>query len=155
MGVDIRAMDDDAIQRWLDRAHAAYVADLISSGAGKGAAERTASEQEAAAFPDGQPASGHAVFDVAVDGEVVGHLWIGPRDPEDEDHWWVWDVEIDEAWRDRGIGSAAMQFAEQHARDRGCVDIGLNVMADNRARRLYESLGYEEASVRMRKPLRS
>jgi len=148
-------MDDDAIGRWLDRAHAAYVADLISSGVGEQAAARIASEQEAAAFPDGRPASGHTVFDIAVDGEVVGHLWIGPRDADDEAHWWIWDIEIDEAWRGRGIGSEAMHFAEQHAKDRGGVEIGLTVMADNRARRLYASLGYTEASLRMRKSLQS
>jgi ribosomal protein S18 acetylase RimI-like enzyme len=153
MRVDIRLMDEAAIGRWLDRSRAAYIADLIASGIGEAAAERTAAEQEAAAFPDGKPASGHVVYDVVVDGEEVGHLWIGPRAPDDDDHWWVWDIEIDEAWRGRGIGRSAMELAEQEARVRGCVEIGLTVVADNPARRLYESLGYQEASIRMRKPL--
>ena len=46
-----------------------------------------------------------------------------------------------------------MELAERESRDRGCIEIGLTVIADNPARRLYESLGYREASVRMRKPL--
>lgn len=153
MHVDIRPMDEAAIGRWLDRARAAYVADLIASGIGQAAASRTATEQETAAFPDGRPANGHVLFDVVVDGDEVGHLWIGPRAPDDDDHWWVWDIEIDEAWRGRGVGRAAMQLAEREARGRGCIEIGLTVIADNPARRLYESLGYREASVRMRKPL--
>ena len=90
---------------------------------------------------------------MVVDGDKVGHLWIGPRAPDDDDHWWVWDIEVDEAWRGRGLGRAAMELAEREARGRRCIEIGLTVIADNRARRLYESLGYREASVRMRKPL--
>ena len=46
-----------------------------------------------------------------------------------------------------------MELAEREARGRRCIEIGLTVIADNPARRLYESLGYREASVRMRKPL--
>jgi ribosomal protein S18 acetylase RimI-like enzyme len=153
MHVDIMPMNEAAIGRWLDRARAAYVADLIASGIGRAAALRTAAEQETATFPDGRPANGHVVFEVVVDGDKVGHLWIGPRVPDDGDHWWVWDIEIDEAWRGRGVGRAAMELAEAEARGRGCIEIGLTVIADNPARRLYESLGYREASVRMRKPL--
>ena len=154
MHVDIRPMDEAAIGRWLDHARAAYVADLIASGIGEVAASRTAAEQEAAAFPDGRPANGHVVFEVVVDGDEAGHLWIGPRAPDDHEHWWVWDIEIDEAWRGRGVGRAAMELAEREATARGCIEIGLSVIADNTpARHLYESLGYREASVRMRKPL--
>lgn len=153
MHVDIRLMEDAAIGRWLDRVRAAYVVDLVSSGIGEAEASRTATEQEAAAFPDGRPANGHVVFSVVVDDDEVGDLWIGPRAPDDDDHWWVWDIENDEAWRGRGIGGAAMELAEREARNRGCVEIGLSVIADNPARRMYESLGYREASIRMRKPL--
>ena len=146
-------MDETAIPGWLDRARAAYVADLVASGIGEAAAARTAAEQQAAAFPDGRPADGHVLFDVVVDGDEVGYLWTGPRAADDDDHWWVWDIEIDEAWRGRGVGRAAMELAEDEARSRGCIEIGLSVIADNPARHLYESLGYREASVRMRKPL--
>lgn len=153
MSVAIKPMDQSVIKEWLDRARAAYVTDLVESGIGQVAAERTAAQQQAAAFPDGRPASGHTLFDVIAGGEVIGYLWIGPRDSDDVDHWWVWDIEIDAAWRGRGIGRAVMILAEAEARSHGCVEIGLSVVADNPARRLYESLGYREASVRMRKPL--
>jgi ribosomal protein S18 acetylase RimI-like enzyme len=154
MDVDIRPMEEGAIGRWLEHARLAYVAELVASGIGEEEASRTAEEQEAAAFPDGRPANGHVLFDVVVEGSEAGHLWIGPRAPDDEDHWWVWEIEIDEAWRGRGVGRAAMVLAEREARARGCIEIGLTVIADNTpARRLYESLGYREASVRMRKPL--
>ncbi len=147
-------MVEKAIGRWLDRARAAYVADLIATGVGEAAASRTAAEQQAAAFPDGRPANGHVVFEVVVDGEEAGQLWIGPRAPDDYDHWWVWDIEIDEAWRGRGVGRAAMELVEREARARGAIEIGLSVTAENSpARHLYESLGYRQIAVRMRKPL--
>ncbi|MFB6610685.1 GNAT family N-acetyltransferase [Agromyces sp. NPDC056379] len=49
-------------------------------------------------------------------------------------------------------GHEAMQLAEEHARSQGAHSIGLNVFAFNAAARgLYESLGYETASMRMAK----
>src|ERR1700760_2554569 len=111
--VGIEVMDDAAIGPWLDRSRAAYVADLVASGTGAPEAARLAAEQQGAAFPDGRPANGHVVFDVLVDGDRVGHLWTGPRAPDDAAHWWVWDIEIDEAWRRRGVGSAVMELAER------------------------------------------
>ena len=69
-----------------------------------------------------------------MDGERAGHLWIGPLASDDHEHWWVWDIEIDEAWRGRGVGRAAMEFAEREARARGCREIGLSVIADNTPR---------------------
>jgi ribosomal protein S18 acetylase RimI-like enzyme len=154
MHVDIRPMEGAAISRWLDHARAAYVADLVASGIGETAASRMAAEQEAAAFPGGRPANGHLVFEVVVDGDTAGHLWIGPLAPADHEHWWVWDIEIDEAWRGQGVGRAAMELVEGEVTARGGKELGLTVIAENGpARHLYESLGYREASIRMRKPL--
>jgi ribosomal protein S18 acetylase RimI-like enzyme len=154
MNVNLRPMDEAAIGEWLDRSRAAYVAELLAGGVGEAAATRMAAAQRAAAFPGGRPANGHLLFDVLADGVKAGHLWIGPLASDDQEHWWVWDIEINETWRGRGLGRAAMELAEHEAMARGGVEIGLTVVAKNKpARHLYESLGYREASVRMRKPL--
>jgi len=80
-------------------------------------------------------------------------LWIGPYS-DDPQRWWVWNIEIDDAHRRKGLGRKAMLLAENLARDNGANSIGLNVFAHNRvARNLYQSLGYEESSVQMRKAL--
>ena len=77
-----------------------------------------------------------------------------PRAIGDIEHWWVWDIEITEAFRGRGIGRRVMGMAEDCARQRGANEIGLSVFADNvAARRLYDDLGYREASLRLRKVL--
>ena len=51
---------------------------------------------------------------------------------------------VAEAWRGRGIGTAALSFAEQACRARGVVAVHLEVERHNpRARALYERFGFE------------
>ena len=70
------------------------------------------------------------------------------------DSWWVYDVEVDEQARGRGLGRRLMELAEVEVARLGGTSIGLSVFGTNsRARRLYESLGYEPTSIRMRKRL--
>ena len=64
------------------------------------------------------------------------------------------DVEIYEGHRRAGLGRQVMALAEDVVRARGGTTIGLNVFGYNTgARRLYEALGYQPTSIRMRKPL--
>lgn len=68
--------------------------------------------------------------------------------------WWVWDIAIDADKRGRGLGRPAMLLGEEYARARGAHTLGLSVAGFNTgARGLYESLGYETTSVKMRKKL--
>ncbi|MFC7443119.1 GNAT family N-acetyltransferase [Laceyella putida] len=53
-----------------------------------------------------------------------------------------------------GLGRKLMDHAEEWAHGRGCRQLGLQVFAANeRARRLYESCGFEPESIRMIKDL--
>ena len=75
----------------------------------------------------------------------------GPTSPET---WYVMDIVVAEKHRRRGYGRATMLLAEDVARGHGATYLGLNVFGHNpNARALYESLGYETLSVRMRKSL--
>jgi len=86
-------------------------------------------------------------------GADVGALWIGPH-PDRPDAVYVYDIEIDEAHRGRGLGRAAMVTAEVLAREAGCTEIGLTVDGYNAtARQLYDSLGYRVVSTRMAKTI--
>ena len=130
-----------------------YVADRIIAGDPPEEARRIAEAQTASLFPEGRPASGQLVYRIVDDGGApVGSLWIGPHTPERTEAFWVWSVEIDEPHRGRGLGRAAMVLAEEAARAHGASELGLNVFGPNAvARHLYQSLGYETASVIMRK----
>ncbi|WSP38375.1 GNAT family N-acetyltransferase [Streptomyces sp. NBC_01244] len=118
-------------------------------------AYRHAAESMARSFPSGAPDPGHVVFDVVDDaGVAVGYLWIGPDRSEDAGAWWIWDILIDADKRGRGFGRRAMVLGEEYARAQGAHTLGLSAFGfSTGARGLYESLGYETTSVKMRKRL--
>jgi ribosomal protein S18 acetylase RimI-like enzyme len=67
---------------------------------------------------------------------------------------WVYDVEVDDAFRGRGYGRDAMLLAEAEARSRGMRSLGLNVHGSNTiSRSLYASLGYQVTAQQMKKTL--
>ncbi len=67
---------------------------------------------------------------------------------------WLYEIELDERVRGRGLGREAMVVFEERARELGAKKITLNVFGGNEvARSLYRSLGYLEESVHMAKRL--
>lgn len=86
------------------------------------------------------------------DGADAGWLWIGPS--SDPATWWVWDIQVHDAFRRQGIGRETMLLAEDFARSQGATAIRLNVFAYNDgAIRLYDGLGYATASMFKQKRL--
>lgn len=155
MSVTLRHLDAQLLPAWLERSRAEYAKDLVATGQSPEDAHRQARESMARSFPSGTPSPGHAVFDVVDDaGETVGYLWIGPDTSDDAGAWWIWDIAIDADKQGRGFGRMAMVLGEEYARARGAHTLGLSVFGFNPgARGLYESLGYETTSVKMRKRL--
>ena len=155
MSVTLRPLDSRLFPAWLERSRDEYAADLVAVGQTPEDAHRRADESMTDSFPSGAPGPGHAVFDVLDDsGVTVGYLWIGPDTSGDAGAWWIWDIVIDADRRGRGLGRAAMIRGEEYARAQGAHTLGLSVFGFNRtARGLYESLGYETTSIKMRKRL--
>ena len=144
---------DDETARWLPVAMAAYEQARRDAGDGPEQAEAARRLSQEQFFPDGRLIDGHFLFTVVDgDGDDVGWLWIGPVDGATA--WYVWDVEVHEAHRGRGLGRATMRLAEDFARSQGATSMRLNVFAYNvPAVRLYESLGYDTAAMHMHKEL--
>lgn len=141
--------------QWVQRSVAAYETDLVATGVSPEGAQAQAESSIVAAFPEGAPSADNAVFDI-VDpaGASVGYAWVGRDRSEDPSSWWVWDISIDPECRGRGYGRGGMELAEEYARTRGATTLGLSVFGFNAgARGLYESLGYETTSIKMRKTL--
>ena len=90
---------------------------------------------------DGRPA-GFAFLEPAVDyftGQADGHVGM---------------VAVVDSAEGRGVGAALMRDAEDWARRHGYPRLHLNVFAGNdRARRMYERLGYQPETLRYVKPL--
>jgi len=155
MPVTLRRLDARLFPAWLERSRAEYAKDLVAAGQTPEDAHRHADESMARSFPSGAPGPGHVVFDVVDDaGTTVGYLWIGPDTSDDDGAWWIWDIVIDAEKRGRGLGRRTMALGEEYARTQGAHTLGLSVFGFNTgARGLYESLGYETTSVKMRKRL--
>jgi ribosomal protein S18 acetylase RimI-like enzyme len=57
----------------------------------------------------------------------------------------VHDLAVLPQYRGRGIGRALLQTAEDHARQKGCCKLTLEVLDDNtRARALYRRFGFRD-----------
>lgn len=171
--VSLLPMSADELPAWHVKQNEAYVAERMAEGETARQAEDAASSSAARYFPNGKPLDGHLVLNVMASDDTVtnditanntaagapttysvGSIWIGPRDIEAPEHWWVWGVDIDDTQRGNGFGRRAMELAEGLARNHGATTLGLNVFGHNTvARSLYESLGYEPTAINMRKPL--
>ena len=149
------AISPESFPAWRERSRSEYESDLVATGETAQAARQRAEASLDSAFPLGKPAPDNAVFDVADEaGTIVGYLWVGRSTSGDSQSWWIWDVVINSDQRGKGLGRATMQMAEEYARSQGAVTLGLSVFGFNHAaRRLYDSLGYETVTVKMRKKL--
>ena len=154
MDVSLVVASDADVAEYLTDARDSYCENLIAAGVPAAVSAKTADETFERCFPGGRPAAGQHVYRVERGGQKAGVLWIGPQSATEPQRWWVHDIVIDEAMRGQGLGRQAMLLAEEEARARDSIELGLNVFGHNKtAVALYLSLGYEMTSMRMRKPL--
>jgi ribosomal protein S18 acetylase RimI-like enzyme len=155
MKVELRPMRDDEFTAWLPKMREDYGQAMVDDAGitPEGAKAKAAADIEQL-FPALQPSADQLVFVVEVDGEPVGELWLAERDDFGRRTLFIYDIQVEEAHRGRGYAKAAMRLAEEEARRRGIRRLALNVFGRNTvARRLYQSLGYEENAIAMSKSL--
>lgn len=152
MTVRLRELGADELPAWLEAARRFYVTDLERhAGLTRAEADEKASRDHRELFPDGKPADGLYLFTIEDEqGEAIGRLLFAER-PVGV---WLYEIELDEQVRGRGLGREAMVAFEGLVRELGAEKITLNVFGGNEvARSLYRSLGYVEESVHMGKRL--
>jgi ribosomal protein S18 acetylase RimI-like enzyme len=148
----IRPLREDEYDLFVERGAAFYIDDMVRAGIDRHVAQAKADKDFPQLLPDGLRTPDHYVYAIEDDGRFAGYLWLCDRDGELGHSLFVYAVEIDEESRGRGLGRAAMVFAEEEARRRGIAKVALNVFGGNAvARRLYRSLGYAETAVHMEK----
>ena len=105
-------------------------------------------EQEATLIRTRTPESGFLL--VAEDaGRVVGICGVRLGDRAATRHLGELGLTVAASHRGRGVGRLLMEAAHERSRAAGVRKMCLNVFADNeRARRLYRRLGYEEEGLR-------
>ena len=152
--VRLRPVTEDEFVAFRARAVPEYAAELARSRRMPEEKALASSEQTLPSSLAELRAQPHQTLDrVTSLGEDVGWLWLAP-DEHSPDTLFVYDVEIDEPYRGRGLGRAAMLAAEEVARQAGFTTIALNVFGWNtRAESLYRSLGYQVQSTQLAKPL--
>jgi ribosomal protein S18 acetylase RimI-like enzyme len=152
----LRPMTRAEWDEWMPRQMAVYAQYIAASGAMSQAdAWEKAKSDTARTFHAGFGTSGQLVFRLLAGDEAVGWLWLAVPGPHaDRLMAWVYDIEVDPAYRGHGYGREAMLLAEGEARSAGMTSLGLNVHGQNKvARSLYDSLGYDVMAQQMKKPL--
>lgn len=87
-------------------------------------------------------------------GADVGTLWWAESDKAGRREAYVFNIEIEDHARRRGHARAAFRELERVVRERGVQQLSLHVFGHNHgARRLYAELGFEPASLTLRKIL--
>jgi ribosomal protein S18 acetylase RimI-like enzyme len=148
----IRPLREDEYGTFIERAMAFYVDDMVRAGIDRDVAQVKADKDLPQLLPDGLGTRNHFMYAIEDDGRFAGYLWLCDREGDLGHSLFVYAVEIDEAFRGRGLGRAAMVFAEEEARRLGIAKVALNVFGGNEvARGLYLSLGYAETAVHMEK----
>jgi GNAT superfamily N-acetyltransferase len=155
VNVGLRRLRDDELPAFRESSERGYIESIEKAGGmpREFAVEKARRDFEAL-WPGGKPLPDQLIYAVEADGERVGYLWLAERENQGRKVIWIYDVEIDEAHRGRGLGRQAMFLVEQEARVLGLGRVELNVFGGNEvARNLYRSLGYEESAVWMGKDL--
>jgi ribosomal protein S18 acetylase RimI-like enzyme len=134
-----------------------YAADHVGAGNWTAdEAEQKATAELAELLPAGVDTPGVLLLiGESLAGERVGHLWLAINEPHRSGtRAYIYDIEVDSEQRGKGYGRALLNAAETEAVRHGATAIALNVFGANQvARGLYESAGYEIATIGMRKPL--
>ena len=154
--LQIRPMTQEEFSSYRRRAITEYAAENVRAGEWSAErAEQRAAKETDDLLPDGADTEGMVLLVGETVGEVVGLVWVGPA-PDDRAGWWIYDIEVVPAQRGRGYGRALLEATEREAERRGGRSIGLNVFGGNDvALGMYESSGYQVASIQMRKRLAS
>jgi ribosomal protein S18 acetylase RimI-like enzyme len=148
----IRPLREDEYDLFVARGLAFYVGDMVAAGIDPEVAQAKADSDFPLLLPEGLATPDHFMYAIEDDGRFAGYLWLCDRDGELGHSLFVYAIEVDEAFRGRGLGRAAMEFSEEEARRRGIAKVALNVFGGNAvARHLYLSLGYQETAVHMEK----
>lgn len=142
---------------YLEAAIAGYAADNVAAGRWpeSGARERSRSEF-AELLPRGLATPDNFLYEIlsCEGGPTVGFIWLAVERKPASITGFVYDLEISQEHRRQGHASRALAELEVIARAVGATSLGLHVFAFNDgAQALYRRLGFQVASLNLRKSL--
>jgi GNAT superfamily N-acetyltransferase len=149
-------MSPERYVSWNERLIVEFAKEKVDSGnwPSEGALERSAKEN-ARDLPQGLDTPGHDIFVGLVDGEEVGVLWLFTDPALKTPETMIYDIEIVEQYRGKGLGRELLTAAEEWCADHSIGLLKLHVFAKNTtAVSLYESAGFEATNINMAKRIR-
>ena len=150
-------MSEAFFTQFRQAAVASYARQNVAAGRWPADAALALSETEhERLLPAGLATPGSHLFEIrdSENGATVGSLWLAVQTVAGASAGYVFNVEVDEAHRRKGLARRALLEVEARARELGLGSIGLSVFAFNHgARSLYDGLGYAVTGVAMRKRL--
>jgi ribosomal protein S18 acetylase RimI-like enzyme len=150
-------MPENDFLLFLEKAIPSYAAENVKAGywSENDALERSRKEF-GELLPEGIKSKGQYLFRVedAETNEKVGIIWLNARTEIPRPAGFIYDIEMDGAFRGKGYGKQTMLAIEVKARELGLKSIALHVFSHNVvAKSLYEKIGYEVKSMNMTKSL--
>ena len=152
--ISLVPLGDDEYPAFRQRAIDDYARDQVAGGyCGEKEAVRRAAAAYQQLLKQGLSTPGHHIFRLH-DSEPVGYLWVQLRLDDATPSAYIYDIEIEEAYRGRGLGREALTVLEAWCRERSVQRLELAVLASNaRAVHLYESLGFAPIRHVMRRDM--
>jgi ribosomal protein S18 acetylase RimI-like enzyme len=153
--VRLAPMTDAEFQVYLARAVDNYALEHVKAGNWQPSEAHQKSAQEFnQLLPDGVASKDQHLYSIedVPSGLKIGILWFavfhkGPRPAA-----FIYDFEIDEAYRGKGYGRQALTALDEEAATMGIETISLHVFAHNpTAIALYEKMGYAATDLHMAK----
>ena len=150
-------MSPEFYRSFREAAIAAYAEDNVAAGRWR---RDTALQQSRTSFdellPQGLATPDNHLFEIraAPAGPAIGAIWFAVETRNGVRSAYVYDVEIDPAWRRQGHARRAFEALEPMIRALGISSIGLHVFGHNPgAQALYARLGYRVTGFNMVKHL--
>lgn len=150
-------MSPDTYAAFVEVSVADYAASSVAAGRW---AARDALAQSRAEFdqllPQGLQTPDHHLYEIRAepDGPAIGFLWFAEATRGAMKAAYVYQLQIEPAFRRRGHARAAFQALERIVHGLGLASIGLHVFGDNAAANaLYRGLGYRVTGLNMLKTL--
>lgn len=155
--IKLRTMSSAEFSKYLAWAIPEHAREKVTSGEW---AEPESAEKSEKAYlallPQGLQTPGHHLLTIALESTdaMLGAIWLHVQDRGKGRTAYVYDTFIDEPHQRRGYATQAFEALETLAREMGLSGIALHVFGHNqRARSLYEKLGYRTTHIQMHKGL--
>ena len=148
--VFLREMSKARHDVWAAGLWQVYYQELIQAGFSEEFAKSNSAPDETNSIEFGKVQPGNFILEPVHENEAVGNVWLVQKDTE----WWIYDIEIDEPRRGKGLGRMTMRAIEKFVKERGATKLNLSVFGFNEtAQKLYLSEGFQIARIQMHKSI--